>query len=195
MSYRRLLPRERSLFRFAELWAGDDHLLSVRSYRLSEQYQRFPFSAIQSIAVTELPHWTARQIAALGVSGALFLASVALPSWTVFRVSLGLLTAGPLALALREVLRGPRCKTTIRTAAGEQQIPAVARMSRAPEFLAQVSELVERAQRGDYLWSLRKGARHRCSSAPEVPASFAARGGRAVSALPALLLQGMRNGA
>ena len=54
MAYRRILPRERGWFSYAELWAEDDHLLSVLSRRISSSYQRFPLNEIQGITVTAL---------------------------------------------------------------------------------------------------------------------------------------------
>ena len=128
MAYRRLIPRERSILTWAELWAEDDHLLSVRSHRLSSQYQRFPLSEIQAVSVTELPHWTISQIGWLASSTLLLGVSVLAPTLTALRVFFGIFTVWPFLFALQEVLRGPRCRTTIHTVTGAHVLAAVGRM-------------------------------------------------------------------
>lgn len=146
MAYRRILPRERAIFTYSELWAEEDHLLSVRSHRLSSSYQRFPLSEIHGISVTALPHWSVPQIGWLAGTGLLFTVSTLAPSLLPVRIALGLLTIWPLLFALREVLRGPRCRATIHTATGAHPLPAVARMSTSQLFLDTVMPLIEGAQ-------------------------------------------------
>ncbi len=51
--YRRLTGKNRTWTAFSQAWLGDDHLLIVNSMRLVERYQRFAFSDIQAIVVSE----------------------------------------------------------------------------------------------------------------------------------------------
>ena len=146
MAYRRILPRERGMFSYAELWAEDDHLLSVLSRRISSSYQRFPLNEIQGITVTALPHWTVPQIAWLASTGLLFALSAVAPALTLFKVALGALTVWPFLIALREVLRGPRCRAMLHTATGGHALPAVARRSRGQLLLDTVTPLIESVQ-------------------------------------------------
>lgn len=145
-SYRRIIRRERGIFSYAELWTGGDHLLSAASNRMSVTYQRFPLAEIQAISITTLPHWTWPQIATLAATGLLFTAAVFSQSITWVAVLLGAFTIWPFLLAIREVARGPRCRTLFHTATGAHPLPAVSRRNRVEEFLAVVTPLVEGVQ-------------------------------------------------
>ena len=146
MAYRRLLPRERGIFTYAELWAEDDHLLSVKSYRLTSAYQRFPLSEIQGLSITALPHWTVWQIAWLTTATLAFSVGVLAPALPGLKIFFGLVTIWPLLLAVREVLLGPRCRAAIHTATGVHAVPAVARAGRGQTFLDTVTPLIEGVQ-------------------------------------------------
>lgn len=145
MAYRRLLPRERGIYSYAELWAEDDHLLSVKSTRINVEYQRFPLRGVQAISITTLPHWTWPQIAWLLSSGAVLIATALVPI-SVLRMFLAAFTVWPFVLAVRELMRGPRCRTFIHTVTGSHALPAVSRQNRVPEFLDLVTPMIEGVQ-------------------------------------------------
>lgn len=145
---RRLLPRERSLWSFAELWADEHQFIAVHSRRAQEFYQRFRFEDVQAIAVTELPHWTIWQM--LWVVGGLMVLAAPWRWWALGgpwgQALLACFTVWPLVFAIRELARGPRCRVVFHTAGGAQTIRAVARLPRLPEFLGVVTPLIEQAQ-------------------------------------------------
>src|SRR5579871_5781125 len=70
-TYQRLTGRARTLAGYSQLWMAPDHLLVVRSTRFHEHYQRFAFSDIQAIIITEQPSRLALQ-AALGIVAVLW---------------------------------------------------------------------------------------------------------------------------
>ena len=86
--YKRLPGRRAGLFSVNTLWMADDHLLSVHSHRVTEQYRRFYFRDIQAICIqanastgyTYLDWWV------LG-SGVFVIAALAVtdhPFWSTF---------------------------------------------------------------------------------------------------------------
>lgn len=146
MSLRRLLPRERGVLTWAELWADEHQFVSVASRRVQEQYQRFRFDEIQAIGVTELPHWTLPQLGWLAVALALVTVPLVLVAWPPGKAIWTAITIWPLLLAIREVARGPRCRVLFYTAAGAQPVPAIQRTRRLPAFFNAVLPLIETAQ-------------------------------------------------
>src|SRR5579862_3831897 len=113
--YRRLTRRRRTLLGFSQLWLAPDHLLLVTSSRFSETYQRFAFSDIQAIVVTESPDRTVPQIAAAAL--AILWTLAALTPASIFARGFFLAT-GAIAFAavLVDLLRGPRCRCHLQTA-------------------------------------------------------------------------------
>jgi hypothetical protein len=55
--YRKLPGHRRGFVRGASLWLGHDHLLSVRSMRVREEYKRFHLRDVQAIAVARAPRF------------------------------------------------------------------------------------------------------------------------------------------
>jgi hypothetical protein len=49
--YKRLPGRRRGVFRTGSLWAADDHLLAIDSWRFNEQYKRYYLADIQAITL------------------------------------------------------------------------------------------------------------------------------------------------
>ena len=134
-SYQRLIPRERGWFGYSELWADSDHLLQLRSSRFAEDYQRFRWKDIQSISITELPHGTGTQWAAIFITGFLMLAGWLIPSAWGWRIFFGIWGTVAFPIALRELLRGPKCRCFLHTAAGTELLAAVARIHTAERLL------------------------------------------------------------
>lgn len=145
-NYERVTPRERRGFGFAEVWVNSDHLLHIRSSRFAEDYQRFRWKDIQTISVTELPHGTGAQWAAILISGLLMLAGWLIPNAWGWRIFWGIWGTIAFPIALSNLLRGPKCRCYIHTAAGTELLSGVARVRRAEVFLRTVRERIRAVQ-------------------------------------------------
>lgn len=145
-SYERVMPRERRGFGFAEVWVNGDHLLHIRSSRFAEDYQRFRWKDIQTISVTELPHGTGAQWAAIMISGLVMLAGWLIPNAWGWRIFFGIWGTIAFPIALSNLLRGPKCRCYVHTAAGTELLSAVVRIRRAEVFLQTVRERIRAVQ-------------------------------------------------
>lgn len=141
---RLLLPRERGLLRYSELWQEGDELLYVHSSRFSDRYARYRLRDIQALVLTEFPLWNAWRAAWLGVSVFLTLA-IALGAPGAWK----LWAAGPTVLtfwAVVHLARGPRCRLVLHTAVSTVTLEAVRTMRQARLVLPELRRLVESAQ-------------------------------------------------
>jgi hypothetical protein len=117
----------------------------LRSSRIKETYQRFLFSDIQAIVITEGPDSS--------IPRALFavLTLIAL-LWAITatsiggKVFLGLITLVALLLLIRDVMRGPRCRCVLQTAVSRERVHALSRTREARRFVEKVTPLIEAAQ-------------------------------------------------
>jgi hypothetical protein len=138
--YKKLTPTKRAFFGYTQLWLAPDHILLLSSSQLAEDYKRFAFTDIQSIVVTELPSRLVPQIimvlAALAWSGLWF--AVDIPFFKWFFVITGALA---LALAIRDIARGARCRCYLHTRVSRERLVPVSRMKIAAKFLATVRPL------------------------------------------------------
>src|SRR5258708_3448740 len=143
--YRRLTGRSRTLVGYSQLWMGPDHILLVKSTRLSEDYQRFAFSDIQSIAVTQRGDRTVFQVIAGLTMLAWTLAALAVSSifgkW--FFAVTGLLGC---AWVIMDIVGGPRCRCYLRTAVSRELLAPVCRMRYAESLLAEIQTAIEAVQ-------------------------------------------------
>jgi len=140
--YRRLTGKNRTWTAFSQAWLGDDHLLIVNSMRLIERYQRFAFSDIQAIVVSEGGRRTFWQ-------PLLLLACVlgVLASRSSFgRGFFGFIGIVALALVILDIARGPRCVCVLQTAVSRERLWAVSRMRTARAFLAAITPAIEAVQ-------------------------------------------------
>jgi hypothetical protein len=142
--YRRLPGARRNLFRKDTLWRAADHLLSVESYRFSEEYKRYYFKDIQAIVI--------RQTSAAGVlSRSLTLLAMAGLAAILYARRDSLWVTIPAALLLLGFsilkLRGPKCVCHVITAVSMDRIPALYRLKTAEKTLRIVQPLIEEAQR------------------------------------------------
>jgi len=145
--YRRLTRLRRRSGRFFEglvsyssLWLGKDHLLSIDSNRLAEDYKRFYFRDIEAITIVKTRRreiWNLVLLFLLLLSGAFFLNGS-----TAGGVSA--LIVGPFLL-LNNAL-GPTCTVYLRTAVQLEQLPSLSRLRRAHKTLAVVRPLIAAAQ-------------------------------------------------
>ncbi len=104
--YKPLTGKRRAIASFSQLWMGPDHILLVRSSRVTERYQRFAFADIQSIVITSTPDRTVLQI--LAVITAIAWGALAMATDSRFASGFFLVT-GVLAVVLAaiDIARGP----------------------------------------------------------------------------------------
>jgi hypothetical protein len=119
------------------LHLGPDHILQVRSNRISEEYQRFYFQDVQEIFVrkTALLHYSWTAILILSALLAARLSGDAL--WPI-----GIFAAGGLFLWLR----GPSCEVRLRTAVTTERLRSLHRLKTAQRVLPILREHIESVQ-------------------------------------------------
>jgi len=127
-------------FSYAGLWLGSDHLLSIRSNRFSEEYKRFYFRDIQTIAVVKTTRreiWNVALLILLLIAGAF---SFSRPAGSgVFAAFFGL-------LILMNNLLGPSCTVYLRTAVQMEELRSLKRLRRARRMLARIRPLIAATQ-------------------------------------------------
>lgn len=144
MTKRLLLPRERGLLRYAELWQDGDALLSVHSTRFSDRYARYRLQDIQALVLTEFPLWNVWRAWWLGISAFLTLLLLLAPpgAWKLFAVFPGVF----LLWALFYLARGPRCRLVLHTAVSTVSLESVRTMAQARQVMPELRRLIEGAQ-------------------------------------------------
>jgi hypothetical protein len=143
--YKPLTGKRRAIASFSQLWLGPDHILLVRSSRITERYQRFAFADIQSIVITSTPDRTVLQI--LAVITAIAWGALAMATDSRFAGGFFLVT-GVLAVVLAaiDIARGPRCTCTLYTAVSQEPLHPVSRQRIATKFLAALRPAIEAVQ-------------------------------------------------
>ncbi len=143
--YTKLTPRHRTFGGYTQLWLAADHLLLLSNNRFSEQYQRFSFTDIQAIVVTQRPSQLVLQIvmilAALAWMGLWFAVDSKFAKWAIE-------LSGVLALLwpIVDIARGPRCRCFLRTRVSGEVLEPVSRIRTANSFLALIRPVIESAQ-------------------------------------------------
>ena len=167
--YRKLPGHRRGILRGASVWMAGDHLLSVKSYRVREEYKRFQFRDVQAIVVAQCPrfHISTRSLLIafiwLPASGVL---SALTPEW--YRTAMWLVAAA-LVCAWLYVSFAHSCRCRILTAVSSDELPSVYRTWTARRFLAQVGPRIAEVQgrlEGDWFEAV-----DTCTIGPGVPAS------------------------
>jgi len=141
--YKRLPGRHNGLFYVTSLWEAEDHLLLVESYRVSESYRRFFYRDIQAVVICRTVAGLVITIV-MGVLAAGFGALAALFEGP--RVACVIFAAVFLALAVLEILRGPTCRSTLRTAVQTQRLPSLGRLRVARKAILRIQSRIEAAQ-------------------------------------------------
>ena len=143
--YRRLPGRRRGWLRGATVWLGPDHLLSVKSVRVREDYKRFHFRDVQAIAVARAPrfHVSTRAIPALLLWLTAYVVALrAAPGYTW-----ALWTLAAAAVLAWAVVSGRwSCRCRIYTAVSSEELPSVYRTWTARKFLAEVEPRIAEVQ-------------------------------------------------
>jgi hypothetical protein len=125
---------------FSNLWLGRDHLLSIDSNLMSEQYKRFYFRDIQAFTIVKTRRkeaWNFTLVMLLVFFGSFFInGSVVSGVWAAI--------AG-LGLVLNNIL-GTTCTVYLRTAVQVEELSSLCRLRRARKVLARIRPLIEAAQ-------------------------------------------------
>jgi len=142
--YQRLRGKGRGFFSYNKLYLGTDHLLSVISNYLSEDYQRFYYNDIQTLTAAKTPAGRIRNV----IYGLLFIVLL-IPitwlrgGWSVFFS----IMAGIFLLSLLiNWLRGPTCITHIRTPVQTMRLTSLSRVKNLNQALQRILPLIERVQ-------------------------------------------------
>ncbi len=143
--YRKLPGRRRGFVKGASLWMASDHLLSVKSLRIREEYKRFHFRDIQAVTVARVPRFRFSTSDFLGVLlwlAAYFLATMLLPRerWILWIVAALMI----IAWAFVAFMRGCRCR--IYTAVSSEELPSLDRTWLARRFFDQLAPRIAEAQ-------------------------------------------------
>jgi hypothetical protein len=151
------------------LWAGPDHLLMVTSSGYTEAYKRFAYRDIQGFVSRRTCHW------ALGLGlGGFFSALGVLLCFTEDGWSLGaFFLFFALPVALWNLVFGPTCRTTIRTAVQTEKVPSLSRARHFRKAMRQVLPRIQEAQGvltpEEYEGAFREAKEQRPGTPPPVP--------------------------
>lgn len=141
-NYLQLSPKNRTWAGFSQAWLGDDHLLIVNSNRFVERYQRFAFSDIQAIVVSEggkRSFWQPLLLLVCLLGGLAARSSFGRGFFAVIGVV-------ALALVILDIARGPRCRCVLQTAVSGERLYPISRMGTARSFLATITPAIESVQ-------------------------------------------------
>ena len=126
------------------LWLGDDHMLSIDSKRVSEDYKRFYYKDIQSLIIRKTIRGKIQNIF-LGLFSGVFILLAALVggSWVFFfAIMAGLF----LLILLGNYLLGPTCECHLSTAVQTEKLPSLNRLRSVLKAMERLRPLIEKAQ-------------------------------------------------
>lgn len=142
--FKRLPGRSRRFLSITTLWEADDILLQVESYMVSENYRRFHWGDIQAIVICKTLKGLITSIV-LGVVTLLFGIPIFFNSGAA-AVALGIFAGLSFLALLINLVQGPTCRCTLRTAVQTQELPSLHRLSTARKALERVRPRIEAAQ-------------------------------------------------
>jgi hypothetical protein len=143
--YRRLPGKGSSfLIGIATLWLGTDHLLSIDSKRVSEDYKRFYYRDIQGIITRKTVVGKVQNVF-LGLFFGLF-GLVCLPAEGGASIFFGILAGMFLLVLLINCWRGPTCVCHIQTGVQTDKLPSLKRLKTARKAMARLRPMIEQAQ-------------------------------------------------
>lgn len=131
--------------RRAQLWLGENHLLSVEWDGRREYYKRFRYADIQSFTIRKTAHGAVGN-GILGLFTVLFALFAITASDPVARgILLG--SVGVFALLLiGNCVAGPTCQCHLNSAVQTEELPSLARLPRAQKALGRLRPLITSAQ-------------------------------------------------
>jgi hypothetical protein len=126
------------------LWLGADHMLSIDSKRVSEDYKRFYYTDIQSVVTRKTIHGKIQNLF-LGLFCVLLtlLAAIIGGSWVIF---FGIMAGLFLLILLFNCLLGPTCECHLKTAVQTEKLPSLNRLKYTRKAMDSLRPLIEKAQ-------------------------------------------------
>lgn len=126
------------------LWLGVDHVLSIDSKRVSEDYKRFYYTDIQSVVTRKTVRGKIQNLF-LGLFCGLFILLAALigGAWVIF---FGIMAGLFLLILLINCLLGPTCECHLRTAVQTEKLPSLNRLRYVRKAMDLLGPLIEQAQ-------------------------------------------------
>jgi hypothetical protein len=144
--YKRLPGRLQGIVHTASLWLGDDHLLAVSGWRLTEDYKRFYYRDIQAVVITRAPRlivplpWV---VVVLGLAITALIANANAVEWLVEGCESLLMISG---LYLLIVSLAFSCRCRIQTAVSCQELPSLCRLGAARRAVAIIERRIGEVQ-------------------------------------------------
>ena len=150
-NYRQLKPGGAGLFGVSTFWLAPDHLLVVEVSGYVEKYRRFYFRDIQALIVQQT---NLRLLWGLGLGACIavllgILMLVTLGSSSADPGTVGVFVVFMLCLGvplLVNILRGPTCTVSVRTAVQTQKIPNLTRRKKADKLVELLKPVIAAAQ-------------------------------------------------
>ncbi|MBW2615555.1 MAG: hypothetical protein JRD02_05215 [Deltaproteobacteria bacterium] len=126
------------------LWLGADHMLSIDSKRVSEDYKRFYYTDIQAIITRKTIRGKIQNLF-LGLFCGLFtlLAALIGGAWVIF---FGIMAGLFLLILLVNCLLGPTCECHLKTAVQTEKLPSLNRLRSVRKVMDRLGPLIEQAQ-------------------------------------------------
>ncbi len=126
------------------LWLGADHMLSIDSKRVSEDYKRFYYTDIQSVITRKTIRGKIQNLL-LGLFCGLFtfLAALTGGSWVIF---FGIMAGLFLLILFFNCLLGPTCECHLKTAVQTEKLPSLNRLRSVRKAMDRLRPLIEKAQ-------------------------------------------------
>jgi hypothetical protein len=148
------------------LFTAPDHLL-LCDYRsgFTERYKRFYFRDIEAVIIRKTQNWMA-SMAGWGFAGFGFLLIATATHWSRF---LQVMEAICALFFLRNLIRGPSCRTHIQTAVQTDALPMLKRVRKTQRVLRSLFPLVAQAQEQP-----QPVASHQAQATPTSPAATTA---------------------
>ncbi|MDX2186138.1 MAG: hypothetical protein SFV32_04325 [Opitutaceae bacterium] len=144
--YTRLVRAPVSLFMRFSLWDGGDHLLQVRSSGFNEEYQRFNYSDIRALLITESSRRLIFNVIWGGLAAVFFVIAGTIGITDPSSFVLLFFTTIGAVVALWNTFLGPTCHLHLVTRVQTQRLHAIVRRRRANKLIAQLTPVIGAAQ-------------------------------------------------
>lgn len=137
-------PGSRTFLAKDSLWLGQDHMLYVVLWFITEEYRRFYFKDIQAITMHRTSTWKRLNILFSILGGVSIL--VALVSPNSFHIFFFIVTGVVFAVFLIHLIQGPTCECHIQTAVQKVKLTPLKRVRKAKKVMEQLTILAKKEQ-------------------------------------------------
>jgi hypothetical protein len=142
--YKKLPGKRRLPLWSHSLWYGPDHILSVESKWVSENYKRFYYQDIQAIVIRKIDYWKIINIILGSIFGIFFLLMLLQDGpWAIF---FGILWGLSFPVFFLYLIWGANCETHIKTAVQIEKLPALYRLRSTARAMSLLLQRIEYAQ-------------------------------------------------